>query len=268
MKKIHLLIIAIAISLPVYAQNLTYDLVRREYESFEYEKVIALSEQMLIQKGLPDSLKIDLFIMRAVSFYSLGNEEATRSSFAEILKLKPSYLPDPTRISPKLISIFELVKSDFVKAIKPTAANPDTVSQKPALQNISTTPLKISLMKNLILPGWGLLNSDNYVKGWVFTSLSAINIGALVYFIGTTNKKESDYLNETDVNLMKMKYDEFNSAYKTRNVLIITYAALWIYSQLDFLLLGESPVNHGISSVPAHVEINQYGLSLNFKVGF
>ncbi|OGV88193.1 MAG: hypothetical protein A3J88_01340 [Melioribacter sp. RIFOXYB12_FULL_38_5] len=63
--------------------------------------------------------------------------------------------------------------------------------------------------------------------------LSTANLAAMIYYVFDTNKKEDAYLKETNKFLVDQKYASYNSSYKTRNILIATYAALWIYSQID-----------------------------------
>ena len=89
-----------------FAQEASYQKVKEMYEKFEYKNVIKLSDQLIQQGGIGDSLIIDIYIMRANIFYLNGDELSTRKSFENILMIKKEYTPDPSNISPKLISIF------------------------------------------------------------------------------------------------------------------------------------------------------------------
>ncbi len=53
-------------------------------------------------------------------------------------------------------------------------------------------------------------------------------------------KKEKDYLIEIDPSLIQIKYDSYNKSYKIRNVLIISYLVIWIYSQLDLFFFNDN----------------------------
>ena len=80
-----MLLLLSSLSIKVFAQQVTFNQVKEQYETFEYEKVIQLSNSLLRQGEISDSLKIEIYLMRVVSFYSLGDELSTQSSFREIL---------------------------------------------------------------------------------------------------------------------------------------------------------------------------------------
>jgi hypothetical protein len=56
----------------------------------------------------------------------------------------------------------------------------------------------------------------------------------LYYIIDTGNKRMS-YLNAQDPDLISEKYKSYNSSYKMRNISIIVYSAIWLFSQFDIL---------------------------------
>ena len=95
------------------AQDVTYEKVKQLFDSFDYDNVIKTSNQLFEKGNLNDSLLIEIHIMRAVSFYADGNQDQTKKSFENILVIKRNFLPDPLRISPKLVSLFEEVKTVF-----------------------------------------------------------------------------------------------------------------------------------------------------------
>ncbi|MEK6553091.1 MAG: hypothetical protein AABZ54_06545, partial [Bacteroidota bacterium] len=43
---------------------------------------------------------------------------------------------------------------------------------------------------------------------------------------------------ESNKLLIQQKYDDYNKSYKIRNVLIISYAVIWLYSQIDLLFFS------------------------------
>jgi hypothetical protein len=91
--------------------------------------------------------------------------------------------------------------------------------------------------------------AGNSTKGWLMSTASAALIGGIIYYIFETNSRENDYLFESNKEKIAAAYDNYNSAYKIRNSLIISYALLWIYSQLDILLLSESDFATGFRSL-------------------
>ena len=61
----------------------------------------------------------------------------------------------------------------------------------------------------------------------------------MIYFIVETDSKHKDYLTETSPHIIEGKYQKYNDSYKIRNLLIFSYAAVWIYSQLDLFLFTD-----------------------------
>lgn len=224
-----------------FAQLSEYKKVKKEYDSFEYENVIKYSESIIKQKNLPDSLLIDLYLMRAVSFYAIGEEDSTRQNFKDILKINSDYVADPSKISPKLIAIFEQVKINFFNEIKSVPTQYDSIkisSQKFFDYNFA----KNSFFRNFLLPGSGQIYYGDKLKGIILSTISILNLGSIFYYIYDTNKKEKDYLNELDFELIQKKYEVYNKSYKIRNTLIISYIAIWLYSQLDLLFFSGSEI--------------------------
>ena len=86
----------------------------------------------------------------------------------------------------------------------------------------------------------------------------------MVYFVFDTDSKRNDYLNAIEPSLIESNYDKYNTSYKIRNSLIITYAVIWLYSQLDLLVFsdddlfpkiqpGSSTLN---SKIPSEINLN------------
>ena len=87
------------------------------------------------------------------------------------------------------------------------------------------------------------------------------------YKLHDANNKENDYLSEINSTQIQIKYDEYNKSYKIRNALIATYAAIWIYSQIDILFFSNQL---GSENISAHISdnlqlTNQNKITLSFK---
>ncbi|MBI1937991.1 MAG: hypothetical protein HYS25_07680 [Ignavibacteriales bacterium] len=254
----------------VFAQEGEYEKIKKEYESFGYENVIQLSDNFVKQDGIADSVLTDVYLMRAVSFYSVGDEISARVSFTEILKINKNYPPNPAEISPKLISIFNEVKTEYMKSIEPPKVESDSLKQILDSPEFLNEQMRQSILRNIALPGWGQLYKETNAKGFILSAASTANLVGMIYFIINTNKKENDYLNETGKTLIQQKYDDYNQSYKTRNILIFSYAALWIYSQIDLLLSSRSNSIEESSSVANNfiIDHSQNKIWLGYKISF
>ncbi|MCX7798198.1 MAG: hypothetical protein N2249_06215 [Melioribacter sp.] len=243
MIKIQIFTIVFFLNVAVFfAQQSDYEKVKREYDSFEYENVIKFSDELVKKKNLPDSLLIDVYLMRAVSFYSLGMEDSTKENFKDILRIKSNYQADPSKISPKLITLFEQVKVNFMSELKLQASLPDTLRSQLTQKSFDYRLASNSFLRNIILPGAGQIYSGIKTKGIMLGIISVFNLAGMIYYINDTNKKEKDYLNEFDPLLIQRKYDLYNKSYKIRNALIISYAIVWLYSQLDLLFFSNDDI--------------------------
>ena len=249
MKKLILLgIFSFLVSSSILGQNKTsLKELQFQFQSFNYSNVINLADNLLKNKNQfnKDDL-IEIYLLKGISHYSLGQSDSVRSSFYEILNLNDSYKIDPNKVSPKIINELEKLKAEYSRFIsnnnsmvtvkRDTVHIVDTVLVKPDKDIYSA-----AVIRSMVLPGWGHLYSGHNTKGWILTSASALTLGSMVYFIFDANDKRSKYLNEVDPSLVDEKYNAYNTSYKIRNSLIVTYALLWIYSQIDILFISEIP---------------------------
>ena len=169
-----------------------------------------------------------------------------------------------------MISIFNEVKYDYLRK-NPDIAQPlDSTNQKPSTKFVNLNPQRGAVIKNILLPGLGQLHNGNSAKGWITTSASILNLGTLIYFAIDANKKQNAYLMETDRNLIQLKYDDYNRSYKIRNAFIISYAAIWLYSQIDFLFFSENQQQIDDSRLSSYFDLNPSAneFKLNFKFPF
>ena len=122
------------------------------------------------------------------------------------------------------------------------------------------------MLRSLILPGWGHFYSSDDTKGYILSSLSAVTLGVMIYSIFDTQTKENEYLAETTPLLIQEKYGQYNSSYKTRNILIASYALLWMYSQIDLLYFSAN--NSSLRISVSFEEKNIPSLSSRLKFAF
>ena len=216
------------------AQDVTYKNVKEEFMSFNYQNVIRLSDTLIKKGNLSDSLLIDVYLMRAVCF-SYSDLQKVRECYQEVLKINKDFPALPTNYySPEMAEIFNEVKTSYLASLNPPAQRDSTQIQMPA-KIFDSAKFGNSAALNLFIPGLGQMNTGNTTKGIILTAASTAALGTMIYTIINTNKKENDYLKESNKNLIPAKYEAFNNAYKTRNVLIVTYAAIWAFSQIDFI---------------------------------
>ena len=222
-----------------WAQQVSIETLREKYANFEYKKVIELADEMLQQNNYDRTTLVQIYEMKGVAHYSLGEEQKAHSAFWNLLGEDNNYSMDPQQISPKIISFFNDVKEEFREQIeeeKPILDSLNTLKQR----YLSTSSnYKTAIVKNIILPGWGQFQLNNKTKGTIYGVLGVSTIASSIYYIAKTNDKRTDYLSETNPELIKAKYDEYNDAYKLRNYAISAAVAVWLASQIDILFFSE-----------------------------
>jgi hypothetical protein len=229
--------------------------------------MIKSSDELLSKGILSDSLTIDVYIMRAVALYSMGDDASTRKSFENILKIRRNYTPDPAQISPKLISIFGEVKADFLKNNPLPISDSDTTQQSIPVKLFSQERIRGLVLENLVMPGIAQFQLGKNPKGILLSAASTINLGAMIYYLVNTKNKENDYLNETDKLLIQEKYSIYNDSYKIRNTLIISYALIWIYSQIDLIFFSDDEPSSTNSQQAGYIQYRP-DLFSDYKVSF
>ena len=267
-KRLCLLFIFIFVT-KITAQESTYDQIKNLYENFEYDKVIQKSTEFLAQPQLSDSVKINIYLMRAVSFFAFGNSEQTKNSFQNIIAMQKDYSPTNQLLNPTLLKLFNTIKLDYLKKIANEEAKKDstaTVSQIIYKKQISFGG---AFVKNMILPGWGQLSLGKD-RGLIYSLAYIANVGALIYYASEASKKQDAYQRETDPLKFDQLYSDYNKSYKMRNNLLISYAFILLYTQLDLLIFHDEeqiqiePNKVSLQLIPR--ETGEYNLSIRFPL--
>ena len=208
------------------------------FKSFQYSEVISLADSVLAQDSLLTATElIEIYRMKALSHFSIGEEQYAKNCFNEILKTDPRFKLDPVQNSPKIISFFNQIKLDYLQnQITIKNSTPLEQNNEPIKTTFALYPqknIKSAMVKSVLLPGWGHLYLDKKKSGIPLLLGSIVTLPSMIYFIYDANQKERDYLNETDSDEIQTKYDTYNQSYKIRNGLIAGYALIWLYSQWD-----------------------------------
>ncbi|MCL5031569.1 MAG: hypothetical protein M1480_21400 [Bacteroidetes bacterium] len=244
--------------------------MKQQLESFQYNKAINDANELLENKvKINDKDLIEIYRIKAIAQYSLQNEKGAKESFFNILKIDTTFTLDPSTTSPKIIAFFDQVKNDYLQVFESEKQIVKTKTDTVYIPKIvhseqSTSELKQAAIRSVILPGWGHLYMGDNLKGTILTSLSLITLGSSIYFIIDSNKKERLYLDALDPSLIQQRYNDYNKSYKLKNISLVSFAAVWLYSQIDLLFFsGKNPLN--ISNVE-FLHSNQ--TQLNFQIKF
>ena len=250
-------------------------ILQKKFENFEYGEVIKSANQLLLSKDkIPTSDLFEILRMKGISHFSLSEDEEAKNSFLQILKTDTSYVLDSLKTSPKIVSFFNEVKSNYINQL--AAKTPHEVVKidtvyitDPLKAHQIESGLKTSILLSLIYPGAGHLYDGQKTKGWILTSLTTLSLASSVYFYFDATKKRNNYLDEKNPANFDSKYSSYNKAYKYRNYSLIAVGVIWLYSQLDLLFFSGSQNISNIISEKSTIGINPInGIKLNFSLNF
>src|SRR4030066_1468229 len=121
MKKILLIFLwlfSIITLLPQDNKEVIQELTQK-FRDFEYKQVIEDADTLLKEKEkFSNPEVIEIYRMKGISHYALLDDSEARISFIEILKIDTSYPLDPSYTSPKIITFFSDVKSEYLASIE------------------------------------------------------------------------------------------------------------------------------------------------------
>lgn len=250
-------------------------ILKKQFESFEYQKVINRANRLLAGKDTISKANLkEIYRMKGISHFSINQDDSARYSFRQILKIDSTYNLDSSKTSPKIVAFFNDIKNNFLKELieirKLAAARTDTVYVPQYVRNINSEEnLKKSIALSVIFPGLGHLNRGYTAKGWIFTTLTAATLGSTIYFIYDTNKRHREYKNQTETSSILSKYIGYNSAFKKRNISIIALAAVWLYTQIDLLFISNDTHEElQTVSIPQMNYDNLRGIQLSYQFSF
>ncbi len=275
-KYLYIILFVSLCTVPISAQQGKKPLkeLRDKFEAFEYEKVVSQADSLLQNDvKLSDGERVEIYRMKGISLYTMNKGEDAKQSFVEILKLDSSFKLDSTNTSPKIITFFNKIKANIADSLtrrKLEASKVDTLYVTKKIPDIEHEAiLRQAMLRSVLLPGLGHLYLKQEAKGWILTSVGALSLGAAVYFSIDSNNKENKYLDETDPSLIPSLYSKYNTVYKLRNISIVTFAAVWLYSQIDILFFSDeahSPADNG--KLPAINIGPDGGMRLNMSINF
>lgn len=252
------------------------DSLKQKLENFDYTGSINLADSLLkfISNPTPSQL-IEIYRVKGISEFSLQEDQAAKKSFLSILGIDKNYELDSTKTSPKIISFFDGIKKDFIADYnKQRKYNFEIDSlysaqiRKRSEENINN--FKKSMYRSLIMPGWGHIYLGETAKGIILTTLSSVSLVSTIYFIIDSNNKFNDYNRATDPLVVASNRDSYYESNKWKNISMISFAALWLYSQIDLLFVHDFEVQN--SATAQNLPKLQYdfvrGIQLSFRYSF
>lgn len=205
--------------------------IKEAYNRFNYTEVVSLSLKTLETAPPPSRQEqVEIYTYMAFAHVALGKRDEAIQNFESALELDPTLTLDPIYVSPKIIALFEEVKlareTEGEEQIKypqiPTTLERDMRSG--------------GAWRSLVLPGWGQLYKGHKRKAIAIFVVQALNVSTLVYAHFKTEKTHDEYLQARMPDDIESKYNRYNTFYKLRTYVVLSTAAVWLYSHIDAAL--------------------------------
>ncbi len=239
MHKLFLIFYILIVVQVTCAQENSLQELQNRYTAFEYREVIKIADQLLSLNNFTVEETTQIYELKGLAHFAIGEEGAAREAFELLLNINSNYTMDQRRISPKIVSFFNEIKISFLDGREQQRPILDSLRVFKESLILQQENYKYAVIKNLFVPGWGQFQLNNPTKGYIYSILSITSITSAIVYIIKTNDKQRAYLNEANKVLIPSKYDEYNSSYKIRNLLIAGAAMVWLASQIDILFFTE-----------------------------
>jgi len=240
--------------------------VRSLFQNFEYRGVVTTADSIIQHSTTFDSTaRLELLRMKGIAEYSLKEQDQAQYTFLEILRLDNNYVMDPFDTPPKILELFNIIKTSYNSrpVREKVVIKTDSVVYTPAEPSPA---LSSALIRSVIIPGWGHFSYKMGKKGSWLTIGTFLTLAPAIYFSWDSFNKEKKYLNETDNRRIESRYDDFNTSYQLRNLFLLSYACLWLYAQMDVLHLHseQHKFSRNLEPIPTRENRLVLGIRLHF----
>lgn len=213
------------------------------YENLEYHTAESLARQVLREfEGLSPDQLVRVHTTLALVLFVKGEEFEAAEQFRSALSINPDLELDPVLVSPGTLEFFEEVKQ--LSARQPPATDESTGEVRYVMVE-DVRPG--ATLRSVILPGWGQQHKGENTKGWVITGAWAATLAASTYAHFQRQDAREAYLNETNPDLVEVRYESYNNWHTLRGGLLIGAAAVWAYAAIDALAIDTRTERGGLN---------------------
>jgi hypothetical protein len=209
------------------ASDSTLNAIRTLYEKGSYLTTELEARRYLEQQSLSDSLRVAAERYLAFALVAQGKGNAAVRHFTTILEIDSTFDLDPVFTSPKILASFNEAKQFW-------HSQQSSDATIPAGMKLSTIP-GVS-WRSLVFPGWEQLHQGRDLKGYILLSAGAATIGVTIALEVIRSNAKTDYLAATTPAQAATLYTRYNNAYKAQVYSIFTFAAVYLYSEIDAFL--------------------------------
>jgi hypothetical protein len=203
------------------------NVIRALYDKGAYIDAEVEARRFLEQRGLPDTSRIGAEQYLAFALVAQGKSNAAVMHFSAILDADSTFDLDPLDTSPKILAAL-----NEAKQIRRAQVKRSVVDSTPLVQAPRRTLNSVS-WRAAVFPGWEQLHQGRETTGFILLGAGAAAAAAAVGFEVERASARRDYLAATTPIQASARYDTYNRAYKSEVYAIITFAAIYIASEID-----------------------------------
>jgi tetratricopeptide (TPR) repeat protein len=238
------------------AQQLTSSSIIQEIDAaiagFNYDQADHLIEVALEHIDSYDyTQQQHLYTYAALRKFQQGDQLRTEEYFLRILEINPTFTLDPVSMSPKMVSLFQTTKVEYLEKI--------TLRLSQLEKDITYNPVP---WRSLVFPGWEQWHRNYRLKGslWAVAGTACL-IGTLQAVIRTQNKKMS-YQEAKSPEEVNALYRDYNHLYKSQFYWSYAYLTIWLASHLDALFFTPVSKAHPFTYI---ITPNQVSIALHYR---
>lgn len=194
------------------------------YNNFDYEKSTDLLNVAFnsLDRFSPEN-RIEIYKYAAFLAFQKGNSTLAANHFWNLLNIDPTYSLDPVTTSPKLLTLFQKTKIEFLQDLNERL-------QKLQNRDRKTVPWRA------LVPGWEQWRRGYRAKGVALAGASIATLTGTLYSFLATRQKRNAYLSADDPQIIQVRYKEYNDFYKRQYYFAYSLATVWMLSQVDLTL--------------------------------
>jgi tetratricopeptide (TPR) repeat protein len=212
--------------------------IKKAISGFNYDQADNLIAMALNHIDSFDYLeRQQVYTYAALRQFQQGDPLRTKEYFLRILELDPNFTLDPVEMSPKIISLFQITKVEYLEAINKRLSRLE--------QEMTYNPVP---WRSLVFPGWEQWHRGYRLKGslWAVGGTACL-IGTLQAVIRTQNKKSAYKKAAAGPEEINALYREYNQLYKSQFYWSYAYMTIWVASHLDALFFSPASKPYRLS---------------------
>ena len=201
----------------------------RAYNQFDYQRSAELLNaafNSLDQLSVND--RVEVYKYAAFIAFQNRNNTLTSNHFWNLLELDPNYVLDPVTTSPKLLTLFQKTKIEFLEDMNRRF---EVIQGEKNERDIA--------WRAFIFPGWEQWHRGYQTKGSILVGTGLFSVGGLVYSSIMASQKKNDYLDSKNPEEIANLYDEYNTHYQRQFYFAYAFITLWAISQIDLALWSQ-----------------------------